>query len=72
MSPIDRQETIMDSRSVRQRRRRIRVEGPLAQFTEGLRGELAGQGYAVDTVVDHVHLLADLSGWLSVRGLACD
>ena len=44
--------------------------GPLAPFTEGLRGDLAGQGYALDTVVDHVHVLADLSDWLSGRGLA--
>jgi site-specific recombinase XerD len=31
---------------------------------------MAGQGYAADTIVDHVHLLADLSGWLSDRGTA--
>ena len=60
----------MDSRSGAQRRKRIIVGGPLAPFAEGLRGDLAGQGYALDTVVDHVHLLADLSHWLSGRGLA--
>ena len=49
---------------------RIVVEGPLAPFVDGLRRELAGRGYALDTIVDHVRLLADLSGWLSVRGMA--
>ena len=29
---------------------------------------LAAQGYAGDTITDHVHLLADLSGWLAGRG----
>jgi integrase/recombinase XerD len=53
-----------------QRRGPIRVDGPLAPFADGLRGDLAGRGYAVDTVVDHVHLLASLSDWLSGRGLA--
>lgn len=52
------------------RRGPIRVDGPLAPFADGLRGDLAGRGYAVDTVVDHVHLLASLSDWLSGRGLA--
>lgn len=51
------------------RRRRIVVSGPLAPFAEGLRGALAGQGYALDTVGDHVHLLADLSSWLGGQGL---
>jgi integrase/recombinase XerD len=69
MGPIDRQETIMDSRSGAQRHRRIIVEGPLARFVEGLRRDLAGQGYALDTVGDHMHLFADLSDWLCGRGL---
>lgn len=60
----------MDSRSgTRCRRQRIVVQGPLGAFTEGLRHHLAGQGYALDSVADHVHLLADLSDWLSCRGL---
>jgi site-specific recombinase XerD len=54
----------MGSGDGRQRPRRIVVHGPLAGFADGLRRELAGQGYALDTVRDHVHLLADLSGWL--------
>jgi len=44
------------------------VAGPLAPFADGLRGALAGQGYAGDTITDHVHLLADLSGWLGGQG----
>lgn len=59
----------MDSRGVARRRGRIIVGGPLAPFADGLRRELAGQGYALDTIVDHVHLLADLSDWLSGQGL---
>jgi site-specific recombinase XerD len=70
MSPIDRQETIMDSRPGARRRGPIIVGGPLAPFAEGLRRDLADQGYARDTIGDHVHLLADLSDWLSGRGLA--
>jgi integrase/recombinase XerD len=59
----------MDSQSGARRRGTIIVDGPLAPFADGLRRELAGQGYALDTVGDHVHLLADLSDWLSGRGL---
>lgn len=59
----------MDAEDRVRRRGRIVVGGLLAPFADGLRSELAGQGYAVDTIVDHVHLLADLSGWLSGRGL---
>jgi Phage integrase, N-terminal SAM-like domain len=59
----------MDSADGVRRRGRIVVDGPLAPFAEGMRGELARQGYAADTIGDHVHLLADLSGWLSGRGL---
>lgn len=59
----------MDSRNHARRPRRIVVPGPLAPFADGLRQDLAGRGYALDTVTDHVHLLADLSGWLAGRGL---
>lgn len=52
------------------RARRIVVSGSLAPFADGLRRDLAGRGYALDTVTDHVHRLADLSGWLAGRGLA--
>jgi len=60
----------MDSRDHARRTRWIVVTGPLAPFAGGLRQDLARQGYALDTVTDHVHLLADLSGWLKGRGLA--
>ena len=59
----------MDSRDHARRLRRIAVSGPLAPFADGLRRDLAGQGYALDTVTGHVHLLADLSGWLASGGL---
>lgn len=49
---------------------RIVVAGPLAPFEVGLRRNLADRGYALDTIVDHVHLLADLSGWLSAQNMA--
>lgn len=62
----------MDSGDGRQRSRRIVVNGPLAGFADGLRRELAGQGYALDTVGDHVHLLADLSGWLGGQDLTAE
>ena len=45
------------------------MKGPLGAFTDGLRRHLADQGYALDSVVDHVHLFADLSDWLSGRDL---
>jgi len=48
---------------------RVVVVGPLAVFGEGLRRYLAGRGYALDTIVDHVHLLDDLSGWLSAQNM---
>ena len=59
----------MDSRDHARRQRWIVVAGPLAPFADGLRRDLARRGYALDTVTDHVHLLADLSGWLAGRGL---
>jgi hypothetical protein len=54
------------------RARRIVVGGPLEMFADGLRQDLAGRGYALDTVTDHVHRLADLSGWLAGRGLTAE
>lgn len=59
----------MDSGDARKRLQRIVVNGPLAAFADGLRGELAGHGYALDTVCDHVHVRADLSGWLGDQDL---
>jgi len=60
----------MEPRPTIRRRGPIIVGGPLAPFADGLRRSLADQGYAPDTVGEHVHLLADLSDWLSGRGLA--
>lgn len=59
----------MGFRYVSGRARRIVVPGPLELFAGGLRRDLAGQGYALDTVTDHVRRLADLSGWLAGRDL---
>jgi len=59
----------MDSRDHIRRRRRVVVAGPLAPFADGLRQDLAGRGFALDTVTGYVHLLADLSGWLASGGL---
>jgi site-specific recombinase XerD len=61
VSVIDKTEAFMS---------RIVVQGSLAPFGDGLRSYLAGRGYALDTIVDHIHLLADLSGWLSAQGMA--
>jgi hypothetical protein len=44
----------MDAHDDVRRRWRVVVEGPLAPFAGGLRGVLAGQGYAGDTITDHV------------------
>jgi len=60
----------MGSRITGRRRGPIIVAGPLAPFADGLRRDLAGQGYALDTVGDHVHLFADLSDWLAGSGWA--
>jgi integrase/recombinase XerD len=59
----------MDAKDVGRRSRRIVVQGPLAPFADGLREDLAWQGFSPDTIVDHVHRLADLSRWLVERGL---
>jgi integrase/recombinase XerD len=65
----DRRKT-MDAEDAGRRRRRILVPGPFAPFADGLREDLAGQGFSPDTIADHVHRLADLSRWLVERGLA--
>ncbi|ROO52669.1 site-specific recombinase XerD [Micromonospora sp. Llam0] len=59
----------MDAKDVGRHRRRIVVQGPLAPFADGLREDLARQGFSPDTIVDHVHRLAGLSCWLVECGL---
>ena len=59
----------MGFRYLPRRARGIVVAGPLAPFAGDLRRDLAARGYALDTVTDHVHRLADLSVWLAGRGL---
>jgi integrase len=59
----------MDNRQHVTRPARVIVEGPLAPSADGMRKALALRGYAGDTITDHVHLLADLSGWLAGGGL---
>ena len=60
----------MDSNDVARRRGRIVVGGPFRPFADGLREDLASQGFAADTIVDHVHRLAELSDWLGEHDLA--
>jgi integrase/recombinase XerD len=67
---IDRQEKDYGRGGWGTASRRIVVPGPFAPFADRLREDLAGQGFWPDTMVDHVHRLADLSRWLVERGLA--
>lgn len=45
------------------------VMGPLAGIENGLRHRLSEEGYAPDTVREHVRLLSDLSTWLGEHEL---
>lgn len=47
----------------------IRVAGPLELFAEGYVARLESWGYARQSRVGHLRLMADLSGWLNGRGL---
>lgn len=47
----------------------VGASGPLGGYAAGFRDHLSEQGYAPSTVVDHVRLLAAVSGWLASRGL---
>lgn len=51
---------------------RIRVSGPLKAFAAGFAAELLRQGYTVNSVRLHVHLMAHLSRWLWGEGLDAD
>jgi integrase/recombinase XerD len=48
------------------------VRGPLAQYAEGFRRDLLGQGYAEGSAAHQIHLMAHLSRWLEARGLESD
>jgi integrase/recombinase XerD len=43
---------------------RVRLSGPLEPFAVGFAAELSRRGYARDSVVLQLHLMAHLSGWL--------
>ncbi len=47
----------------------LQVAGPLAPFVTGFRVRLELLGYAPQSRVGHLRLMADLSGWLGERGL---
>ena len=46
-----------------------RVEGPLAPYVDGFRGELERLGYTPLTAAGHVRLMAHLSRWMIAEGL---
>lgn len=48
----------------------IRISGPLAGFAEGFGTELTLLGYAPASVRLQLKVLADLSDWLSIHGMA--
>jgi site-specific recombinase XerD len=48
---------------------RVRMSGPLTAYAEGFAVELAGQGYAVSSVVFHLRLMAYVSRWLEALDL---
>jgi integrase/recombinase XerD len=45
------------------------VTGPLAQYAEGFREDLLGQGYTWGSAAHQIHLMAHLSRWLETNGL---
>ena len=51
---------------------RIEVTGPLASWVGGFRSWLTDQGFARWAVAQHTHVMADVSRWLSERGLSAD
>jgi hypothetical protein len=48
---------------------RVSVSGPLVEFTEGFRAELACLGYSPWTSEAQLRLMKQLSGWLASQGL---
>lgn len=49
----------------------VLVEGPLALFADGFRGDLAERGYSPGSVQDHVELVGHLSFWMVSEKLDC-
>jgi integrase/recombinase XerD len=49
---------------------KVRVTGPLAGYVGGFRRELEARGYRPGTVANQLWLVAELSRWLDVQGLA--
>jgi len=52
--------------------RSVRVPGPLGQYAEGFRDELARLGYTPLSAIVHMRLMARLSRWLAERALEAD
>jgi site-specific recombinase XerD len=50
----------------------VRVPGPLGQYAEGFRDELARLGYTPLSAIVHMRLMARLSRWLAERALEAD
>jgi integrase/recombinase XerD len=51
---------------------RVRMSGPLADYTVGFAQELDRRGYPRDRVTRHLQLFAHLSRWLERQGLAAE
>src|SRR5258708_9414700 len=50
----------------------VRVTGPLAEYAEGFRAELAAHGYVRDAAARHLQLRAGLSAWPADTGGAAN
>ena len=50
----------------------VRISGPLTRHVEGFAAELRSSGYTELSLANQLRLMADLSRWLDVRGLAVD
>ena len=48
---------------------RVRVTGPLEQYADGFRRELARQGYTLHSANNQLQLMAHANRWLASRGL---
>jgi integrase/recombinase XerD len=49
-----------------------RKGGPLAAFADGYRDDLARLGFTANSVVTHVVLMGQLSGWMAQVGVRVD